>query len=183
MKFHPTPLTGVYLAESAPITDHRGALTRLFCGNDLASVLGSRRIIQINYTQTRLAGAVRGLHLQHAPHAEMKMIRCLKGRVWDVAVDLRADSATFLRWHAEELSPQNGKMMIIPEGVAHGFQALEADSELLYLHTAAYAPEAEAGFSCSDGKLDIRWPLPILDLSARDASHPLIPPDFSGVTP
>lgn len=182
MKFHSTPLAGVYLAESAPISDHRGALTRLYCSNDLAHVVGHRRIVQINCSQTRLAGAVRGMHLQYAPHAEMKLIRCLKGRVWDVAVDLRAGSPTFLQWHAQELSPQNGAMMVIPEGVAHGFQTLEPDSELLYLHTAAYEPSAEGGFSCSDDKFSIRWPRPILDLSARDASHPPIPADFLGIT-
>jgi len=183
MKFNSTSLAGVYLAESTPIADHRGALTRLYCERDLAPALGIRRIVQINHTHTRTAGAVRGLHLQYAPHAEMKMIRCLKGRVWDVAVDLRAGSSTFLKWHAEELSPDNGRMMMIPEGVAHGFQALEADSELLYLHTAAYTPASEGGFSCSDERLGIRWPLPILDLSARDAGHPPIAFDFPGITP
>ena len=181
MKLHLTRLDGVYLAESTPVADHRGALIRLYCDQELAPALGSRAIAQINHTHTRLAGAVRGLHLQYAPHAETKMIRCLKGRVWDVAVDLRAGSATFLQWHAEELSPGNGRMMLIPEGVAHGFQALEADSELLYLHTAAYTPSAESGFSCRDERLGIRWPLPILNLSARDAGHPPIATDFPGI--
>lgn len=182
MKIHPTSLDGVYLAESTPVADQRGALTRLYCGNEFAPVLGTRSIAQINHTHTRLTGAVRGLHLQYAPHAEMKMIRCLKGRVWDVAVDLRAGSTTFLQWHAEELSPDNSRMMIIPEGVAHGFQALEADSELLYLHTATYTPWAEGGFSCRDDRLAIRWPLPILDLSARDSRHPPIASDFQGIS-
>ena len=109
------------------------------------------------------------------------MVRCLKGRVWDVAVDLRANSPNFLHWYAEELTPSNTRMMVIPEGFAHGFQALEQDSELLYLHTAFYEPSAEGGFSCTDPRLGIAWPLPVQALSCRDASHPRLPPDFPGL--
>lgn len=178
-----TPLSGVYVAESPATADHRGALMRLYCEHELAPALGARRIVQINHTRTHAVGAVRGMHLQYPPHAEMKFVRCLKGRVWDVAVDLRARSPTFLKWHAEELSPENGRMMIIPEGCAHGFQVLEADSELLYLHTASYTPASEGGFSCHDRMLDIRWPLPVTDLSARDASHLTIATDFPGIPP
>lgn len=183
MKLTATPLAGVYLAESSAIADHRGALTRLYCEHELAPALGARHIVQINHTCTHAVGAVRGMHLQYPPLAEMKLVRCLKGRVWDVAADLRARSPTFLKWHAEELSPENGRMMIIPEGCAHGFQVLEADSELLYLHTAFYTPRSEGGFSCHDSMLDIRWPLPVTDLSARDASHLSIAPDFLGIEP
>lgn len=183
VKLRATPLAGVYLAETSAIADHRGALTRLYCEHALAPALGTRRIVQINHTHTYSVGAVRGMHLQYPPHAEMKFVRCLKGRVWDVAVDLRAGSPTFLKWHAEELSPENGRMMIIPEGCAHGFQVLEADSELLYLHTAFYTPGSEGGFSCHDSMLDIRWPLPVTDLSARDASHLPIANDFPGISP
>src|SRR5262249_48876555 len=135
-----TELPGVSIVDSTPFKDHRGAFARLFCERELASIIGERRIVQINHSRTATRGAVRGLHYQRPPDAEMKLVRCLKGRVWDVAVDLRRGSPTFLRWHAEELSAANGRMIAIPEGCAHGFQVLEPDSELLYLHTAFYNP-------------------------------------------
>lgn len=182
MKLTSTPLGGVYLAQSPTMADQRGGLTRLYCEHELAAALGPRRVVQVNHTLTRARGAVRGMHFQHPPHAEMKFVRCIKGRVWDVAVDIRAGSPTFLRWHAEELSPENGLMMIIPEGCAHGFQALEPNSEMLYLHTAFYAPASEGGFMCNDDAIGIRWPLPINDLSARDSNHPAIAPHYRGVT-
>ena len=184
MKLRATALAGVVVAEDAHrVYDPRGSLQRLYSESELAPALGERRIAQINHTCTRAAGTVRGLHLQRAPHAETKFIRCLRGRVWDVAVDLRRGSPTFLQWHAEELDAAHARMMVIPEGCAHGFQVLEADSELLYLHTASYAPSAEAGFSCTDPRLAIRWPLPVTGLSERDAGHPLLPPDFTGIAP
>ena len=183
MKLVPTALAGVCVAESAAVADSRGSLTRLFCEAELAPALEGRHIVQINHTCTRGVGAVRGMHLQYPPHAEMKFVRCVKGRVWDVAVDLRAASPTFLKWHAQELSAENRRMMIIGQGCAHGFQVLEPDSELLYLHTAFFTPASEAGFSCLDARLDIRWPLPVTDLSARDTSHPPIAAYFAGIPP
>jgi dTDP-4-dehydrorhamnose 3,5-epimerase len=111
----------------------------------------------------------------------MKLIRCLKGRVWDVAVDLRRESPTFLHWHTEELTPANTRMMVIPEGFAHGFQVLEPESELLYLHTAFYTPGAEGGLRHDDPRLAINWPLAVTDLSPRDTAHPVISSDFSGI--
>ncbi len=183
MTLQPTPLAGLWLADTQASIDHRGAFARLFCQQALAAALGGRQVLQINQSRTHQAGAVRGMHLQQAPHGEMKLVRCLQGRVWDVVVDLRAGSATLLQCFATELSADNARMLVIPEGFAHGFQALEPDSVLLYLHTAAYAPEAEAGLHCQDPRLQIRWPLPIADLSARDASHALLPPGYQGLTP
>lgn len=182
MNITPTPLAGVHVVEHAYAQDARGGFARLFCDTELAPLLGQRRIRQINGSITREAGTVRGLHYQHPPHAEMKFVRCLRGRVWDVAVDLRAGSPTFLRWHAETLSAHDGRMLVLPEGVAHGFQALEADTELLYLHTACYAPQAEAGVHCQDGRLAITWPLPVRGLSPRDQGHPPLGADFHGVS-
>jgi dTDP-4-dehydrorhamnose 3,5-epimerase len=121
------------------------------------------------------------MHFQYPPYAEKKFISCNKGRVWDVAVDLRLGSPTFLRWHAEELSSQNRRMLIIPEGCAHGFQALDPDSELLYFHTNFYTPEAEGGVLYDDPQLGITWPLPIKNLSNRDKEYPLISQDFNGI--
>ncbi len=177
-----TPLAGLTIVRSTPHVDARGAFTRFYCGRELRPVLGHREVVQINCSRTGRTGAVRGMHFQHPPHAEMKMIRCLRGRVWDVAVDLRKASATFLHWHAEELEEGDAKMVVLPEGFAHGFQALEPDSELLYLHTEFYHPPAESGLRHDDPRLSITWPLPPQDLSARDQSHPLLGADFAGVT-
>ena len=111
----------------------------------------------------------------------MKLVTCLRGRVWDLSVDLRSGSKTFLKWHAEELTPLNCRTLVIPEGCAHGFQALEEESELLYLHTAFYNPKSEMGVQPTDPRLSIPWPLAIADLSARDGNHPLLPLDYSGI--
>ena len=182
MNVRPTPLQGVVVVETTPIVDPRGAFARLFCERELAAVIGNRHIVQINHSRTRTVGAVRGLHFQHPPHAEMKLVRCLKGRVWDVAVDLRAGSPTFRQWHAEELTPDNALMLVIPEGCAHGFQVLEAESELLYLHTAPYTPAAEGGISPTDPLIAINWPLVITELSERDTTHPDLEKAFQGIS-
>ena len=177
-----TELVGLKVIESTPHHDDRGAFVRLFCARELQPLLNGRRIAQISQSMTRRIGAVRGLHFQRPPHAEMKMVRCLRGRVWDVAVDIRTGSPTFLRWHAEELSPDTTKMLVIPEGFAHGFQVLEPDSELLYLHTEFYHPPSEGGLRFDDPRLAISWPLVPQDLSARDTGHPLLDDNFTGVT-
>jgi len=181
MKLTDTPLAGLQVATTQAFLDARGAFSRLFCELALAPALQGRRIAQINHSRTHQVGAVRGLHFQRAPHAEMKLVRCLRGRVWDVAVDFRAGSPTFLQWHAQELTPSNGDMMVIPEGFAHGFQALEPDSELLYLHTARYEPAAEGGLRHDDPRLAIRWPHEVRDLSARDLNHPLLDDSATGI--
>ncbi|MEB3983907.1 dTDP-4-dehydrorhamnose 3,5-epimerase family protein [Mycobacterium sp. 663a-19] len=176
-----TPLPDLKIVQSAPHRDARGVFVRLFCADELQPLLGHRQIAQINHSRTSHAGAVRGLHFQRPPYAEMKMVRCLRGRVWDVAVDVRPKSSTFLRWHAQELAQDDAQMLVIPEGFAHGFQALEPDSELLYLHTAFYHPPSEGGLRYDDPRLAITWPLPPQDISPRDLSHPLLGLDFAGV--
>lgn len=181
MKILPTPMADLVVAESKSFKDERGAFARLFCEQELSTVIGHRKIVQINHSCTQAVGAVRGLHFQHAPHAEMKLVRCLKGKVWDVAVDLRPRSPSYKRWYAQELSPQNAHMMVIPEGFAHGFQVLEAGSELLYLHTALYKPDSEGGVRHDDPVLGITWPLPVTDISARDSSHACIDTTFRGI--
>jgi dTDP-4-dehydrorhamnose 3,5-epimerase len=181
MKVRATPVAGAVVVDTEPYRDHRGAFARLFCEASLASVLGGRRIVQVNHSITAQAGAVRGMHFQRAPHAEMKLVRCLRGRVWDVVLDLRAGSPTFLRWHAEELDMASARMLVVPEGCAHGFQALEPDSELLYLHTANYEPGAEGGVRHDDPRAAIGWPRTVTDLSARDRSHALLTDDFCGI--
>jgi dTDP-4-dehydrorhamnose 3,5-epimerase len=176
-----TPLAGVLVLRRHPIEDERGWLARIYDAVDLAEVLGSRTIVQVNHTLTRQRATVRGMHYQVPPAAEVKVVSCLRGSVFDVAVDLRRNSPTFLRWHAEVLDPENGRSLLVPEGVAHGFQALADESELLYLHTAAYDPTAERGVHPMDPRIAVAWPLAVEHLSQRDASHPLLTPDFEGV--
>ena len=176
-----TAIPGVMVIESQFKADSRGSFGRLFCEQELAALLEHRHIVQINHSRTSTAGTVRGLHYQHPPHAEMKFVRCLRGRVWDVAVDLRRDSATFLHWHAEELTPQNARMLVIPEACAHGFQVLEPDSELLYLHTAAYAADCEGGVAYSEPRLAIDWPLPVIQVSPRDVAFGPLGADYCGL--
>jgi dTDP-4-dehydrorhamnose 3,5-epimerase len=121
------------------------------------------------------------MHFQYPPHAETKIVSCLKGEIFDVAVDIRSDSATFLRWHGEALSAANGKSLLIPEGFAHGFQTLTDDCEVLYLHTAPYAPSKEGALNLRDPHLGITWPLAITEMSDRDRSYPFLSADFPGV--
>lgn len=181
MKIMSTPLDGVVIVETTKQGDHRGEFFRAYCQRELDSIVGERQILQINVSQTNTVGAIRGMHYQLQPQAEMKLIRCIKGKVWDVAVDLRAESKTYLQWYAEELSADTAKMLVIPEGCAHGFQVLEEDSELLYLHTAFYSPEAEGAVRYNDPRLRIQWPLDATDISERDRQHPLIDSNFNGI--
>ena len=175
------PLPGLKRMELKRLADDRGYLARLFCAEALASAAWIKPIAQINYTYTAKRGVVRGMHFQRPPHAEMKLIHCTQGELWDVVVDLRVGSPTFLRWHAERLSADNACALLIPEGFAHGFQALTDDVELLYFHTEAYNAQAEDGLNPTDPRLGIRWPLAIAKISARDAGHALLAPDFEGV--
>lgn len=177
-----TPLAGLVVVQRKPLGDARGYLERLYCADELAPLLGGRSVAQANHTLTARRGTVRGLHYQRPPHAETKLVSCLRGEVYDVAVDLRPGSATFLHWHAELLSADNHKALLIPDGFAHGFQTLTDDCEMLYFHTAAYHAPAEAGLQPADPRLAIAWPLPVAGLSPRDADHPLLAPDFPGVT-
>ncbi len=176
-----TSLPGVHVVHHAPVGDHRGSLERLFCADDLRPVVGDRTVRQINLTHTVRRGTTRGMHFQHPPFAEMKVVTCLRGRVFDVAVDLRRDSPTFLRWHSEVLAPGNHATMVIPEGCAHGFQTLEDNCEMLYLHTTPYAPGAEGGVHARDPRIAIAWPETISEISARDAGHSWLADDFQGL--
>lgn len=177
----PLPLRGLVRVQRQPMHDARGLLERMFCADELAAAGWIQPIVQINHTVTRQRGCVRGLHYQRPPHAEMKLVSCLRGEVWDVAVDLRVDSPTFLSWHGECLSPENAFALLIPPGFAHGFQALTDDVELLYLHSAPYTPGAEAGLSPLDPRLALPWPLPVGELSERDRHHALLTEAFEGV--
>lgn len=178
-----TPLAGLVALKRKPVGDQRGSLDRLFCEDDLAELLSGRHVHQANQTLTRLKGTVRGMHFQMPPHAECKIISCLQGRVFDVAVDLRRGSATFLHWHGEILDACEDTSLFIPEGFAHGFQALEDECRMLYFHTASYRPGSESGIRADDPALDIRWPLALANLSSRDMAHPTLDASFPGLAP
>lgn len=175
------PLAGVKVVIRKVHGDSRGFLARLFCAEELAAAGWSGPIAQVNHTYTAKRGTVRGMHFQRPPHAEMKLVSCIRGSIWDVAVDVRKGSPTYLQWCAQILSAENGLAMLLPEGLAHGFQSLCDDVELLYCHSRAYNPAAEGGVNPRDERLGITWPLDVTELSERDAQHPLISQGFQGV--
>jgi dTDP-4-dehydrorhamnose 3,5-epimerase len=177
------PLAGLMMVERQRLSDVRGFFSRIFCAEELAAIGWTRPIAQINHTRTVRQGTIRGMHFQYPPHTEMKLVSCIRGEVWDVAVDIRAGSSTFLRWHGTTLSAENRLALLIPEGFAHGFQTLVDDTELLYCHSHHYAAEAEGGLHPIDPGLAITWPMPATEMSARDLAHPLINNGFTGVFP
>jgi len=174
LDFISTPLNGLYRVNREPIRDTRGFLNRLFCAEEISEFGLKISIAQINHTRTKRKGTIRGLHFQNTPYTETKLVTCIKGKVFDVAVDIRENSPTFLKWHAEELSAANNESLYIPEGFAHGFQALTNDCELLYLHSALHQPAAESALNVLDPMLSINWPLEITGISNRDQNHPMI---------
>jgi len=181
LRIEPTPLAGLVVVTGEPRIDERGRFVRVFCADEFAGTRPRLNFTQVNLSRTAERGTVRGMHYQRSPAADAKLVRCVHGAVFDVAVDLRAGSPTLLRWHAVELSASAESGIFIPEGFAHGFQALTDDAELLYLHTAAYAPALEDGLRHDDPQLAIFWPLPVLNLSARDRSFALIESSFAGL--
>jgi dTDP-4-dehydrorhamnose 3,5-epimerase len=180
-EFSPTPLAGLKLVQRKPLGDTRGFLARLFCAEEFEAAQAGLAVAQINHTLTSAQGTVRGMHFQHPPHADAKLVNCIRGSVFDIAVDLRRDSPTFLRWFGTVLSAENHTSLLIPQGFAHGFQALEDNCELIYLHSAAYAPAAEGQLHALDPRLAIAWPLPIGEMSARDQGAPWLQEDYKGV--
>lgn len=176
------PLEGLKLVKRKPLFDARGFLSRLFCGEEFEQAGINFPIKQINHTLSLQQGTVRGMHFQRPPYAEAKIVSCLVGSVFDVAVDLRVSSPTYLQWHGEVLSSENQNSLHIPEGFAHGFQTLTEDCELLYLHSASYYPAAEGALNATDPCLSIAWPLPIEERSDRDKNHPFVNHLFCGVS-
>ena len=182
MDFEKTKIDGVSIIRYKAFRDHRGSFKRLFCVDALGDVLDGRTVVQINQSSNAEVGTVRGMHLQTAPHAEMKIIQCIKGAVLDVAVDLRKRSDTFLDYVAVEMREGDDQAIIIPEGFAHGFQVLEPDSHLLYFHTCAYAPDAGMTINPMDPKVGIKWPVPVTNLSDKDKNADMIDDAFEGLT-
>ena len=183
MRVHPTPLAGLAVIETDPFADDRGRFERLFCERELAALDPAMHVAQVNLSTTFEAGTIRGMHFQRAPAAEGKLIRCLRGRVYDVAVDVRAGSPTFLKWHALELDADAPLQVFLPAGFAHGFQALTPEVQLLYLHTQRWNPGLEATLRHDDPALAIRWPLPVGTVSRKDREAGLIDAGFEGVHP
>lgn len=177
-----TPIPGLWVIKRTPFADKRGFLDRLFCQEKLTRLCTRMVIRQVNRTLTVEAGTVRGLHFQHPPHAEKKLVCCLRGKVWDVAVDLRKGSATFLQYYATTLTEENRKSLLITEGFAHGFQTLTTDCEMLYLHTADYNPAAEDGINALDARVGIPWPQRISAQSDRDINFPLLDDNYTGLS-
>jgi dTDP-4-dehydrorhamnose 3,5-epimerase len=170
----PLPLDGLCLVCRRSNADTRGSFCRLWSAADLAAYGFPDGPAQVNHSITRQRGTIRGLHYQSPPHTETRLVSCIRGEVYDVAVDLRPDSPTFLRWHAELLSPENGRALLIPEGFAHGFQTLTDNCEIVYCHSRTYVAEAEKGVAFDDPALSIPWPLPPMVMSDRDRSHALL---------
>jgi dTDP-4-dehydrorhamnose 3,5-epimerase len=175
-----TKIDGVKIIHSEPFRDDRGFFNRIFCQKELEAIRPNITIVQINHSMTKTKGTIRGMHFQYPPCAEMKIVRCVKGSLFDVAVDLRKSSPTFLQWHGEVLSARNMKALVVPEGFAHGFQSLEDDTEAVYLSTAFYCKEAEDAVRYSDPAFGIKWPLEVTAISEKDAKHPFLS-DFKGI--
>jgi len=179
--FIETPLAGLFRVDRKPVTDSRGFFSRFFCAEDFKEIGFNKSIAQMNNTQTRQMGAIRGMHFQYPPHTEIKIVTCTQGEIFDVAVDIRRGSPTFLQYHSEILSAENQASLYIPEGFAHGFQTLTDDCHLLYMHSAFYAPDSESALNAQDPMLAINWPREVTDISERDRNHPLLNSQFEGV--
>jgi dTDP-4-dehydrorhamnose 3,5-epimerase len=172
MRFVSTSLEGLRVVEPEPRRDERGFLARTYCEREFAAAGLNTHWVQQNHTATLQKGSVRGMHWQAAPLPEIKLVRCLVGRVLDVVVDVRPTSPTLGAWHAEELSAENMRALYIPAGFAHGFQCLEDRCELFYLMSEFYHLDMARGLRWDDPEAAIRWPLPVVNLSARDAALP-----------
>jgi dTDP-4-dehydrorhamnose 3,5-epimerase len=172
MRFTETALPGAFVIDAEPARDERGAFTRTFCVRDFAGHGLNANVAQCSVSLNHSRGTLRGLHFQLAPHAECKLVRCARGTIWDVIVDLRPESPTYTRWTGVELSARNGRMLYVPEGMAHGFQTLEDDSEVLYQMSREFEPTAYRGVRFDDPAFAIDWPLALGTISERDRSYP-----------
>lgn len=180
-QFEPLPLPGLSAFYRPTFRDERGKFDRMFCVEGLQQILGPRKLVHVNFSRTACQGALRGLHFQRPPFAEMKIVSCIRGAIFDVAVDIRAGSKTFLQWFGTRLDEESGMGLIIPEGFAHGFQALSRDAEIIYCTSAPYDRGSEGGLNALDPALGISWPLPIAQRSPKDEQLPPISSAFMGL--
>ena len=181
MKFIPTALEGAYIIELSPFQDERGLFARTYCKNEFRSIGHEKDFVQINHSRTNPQWAIRGMHFQVPPSSEIKLIRCIRGSIYDVIVDLRKGSPSYLQHIGVELSEENMKMIYVPEGFAHGFQTLTERVEMIYHHTEFYTPEHERGLKYDDPTLNITWKMPPSLVSGRDQQHPMIDEQFEGI--
>jgi len=176
LKFVPTPLAGAFVVELEPTEDERGFFARSFCQNEFRARGLDPVVAQCNVSLNRSRGTLRGLHYQAPPHEESKLVRCTRGAIWDVIVDLREGLPTRWKSFSTELTADNRRALYVPRGFAHGFQTLADDSEVLYQISEFYHPESSRGLRWDDPALGIRWPLPEPVVSARDRAYPLLAP-------
>lgn len=186
MRFDQTRLPGAWLIEAVPVRDDRGFFARTFCAQEYMERGLTTRFVQNSTSQSVTRGTLRGMHFQRAPHAEVKVVSCLRGAICDVIIDLRPDSPTYRRWQGFELTAENGRQLYVPEGFAHGFQTLCAHCQVGYLISAFYAPQVADGARHDDPAFAIDWPLPVTEISEKDRTWPdwstraaKMPPNFS----
>ncbi|NND06265.1 MAG: dTDP-4-dehydrorhamnose 3,5-epimerase [Saprospiraceae bacterium] len=181
MKFEELNIPGVYTISMEPFTDHRGSFARTFCSKEFAACGLETTFVQMNHSKTTMKGTIRGMHYQRAPHSEVKLVRCIRGKVLDVIIDLRKDSSSWGQHIAVELSALNELTLYIPRGFAHGFQTLSENVELLYQHSSYYHPEAESGIHYADPRFNIQWPLPVSSISKKDKLLTFVSDAFKGI--
>tara|TARA_B110000858_G_C17625288_1_gene390924 strand:+ start:122 stop:652 length:531 start_codon:yes stop_codon:yes gene_type:complete len=168
LNFKNTPIRDLYIVNINPFSDIRGEFSRLFCEKEFKEIGLSKKIINVNYSKTLNKGSVRGMHYQESPYGETKIIKCINGIIYDVAIDMRKNSQTYLQYFGIELSQDNNTMLYVPEGFAHGFQALTDNAEIVYFNTQFYSPEHEKGVNIIDPSVGIRWPISIGHQSDKD---------------
>lgn len=175
------PMEGLKVLKLKPITDERGYFQRLLCINEFKELGLTKEIVNINHSKTKDIGTIRGMHFQYPPESEVKIVKCIKGSIFDVVVDIRKNSPTFLQYYAIELNDSNNNMLYVPEGFAHGFQTLREDSEIIYFVTNYYSAKLESGLNPFDKKLNIKWPLTCTNISNKDTNCATIDNDFNGI--
>ena len=181
MIFNPLSLHGAFTIDVQPFQDNRGFFTRTFCEREFAEHKLEQHFVQANHSGSPGKGVIRGMHFQHAPFCEVKLVKCIAGAIFDVIVDIRAGSPTFLQWVGVELSAENKRMMYVPKGFAHGFQSLSEYSEITYMVSAFYNKEMEGGLKYDDPAINIEWPLPVSLVSDKDLNILLLDVDFKGI--
>ncbi|MCF8369843.1 MAG: dTDP-4-dehydrorhamnose 3,5-epimerase family protein [Bacteroidales bacterium] len=181
MTFKQTILEGAWVVTLDPFVDDRGTFSRMFCENEFAEIGFTKNFAQVNYATNKSKGIFRGLHFQVPPYSDSKLIRCVRGKVYDVIVDIRQGSKTFLKSFAIELSPEENKMLFITDGFAHGYLTLEVKCELIYFHSTAYKPGFEGGLNYKDPKLNIALPFEPSKISEKDKNYTYIDNKFNGI--
>ena len=181
MKIKSLPIHGAFEVQYTNISDDRGSFKRLFCSDELKEKISNKQIVQTNLSETSHKGSIRGMHYQKYPKSEIKLIHCIQGSVFDVMVDLRESSKTFLQWYGLELSANKNNMVVIPEGCAHGFQSLSNNTKLIYFHTEFYEPKYESGIHYDDKLINIDWPLDVEYISERDRGHKFLQKNYKGL--